>query len=84
LISFHIKKKVKDLLNEYKINDHSKDICNKIENSLVGVDDLFNKITKRDKTDKNYFSHFVFYLYNYEKWFFTKIGRNKKSIIIDI
>ena len=81
---FSYKKTVKDLLNEYKVNDYNNDICNKIEKSLVGVDDLFNKITKSDKNDKNYFSHFVFYLYNYEKWFFTKRGRNKKSIILDI
>ena len=77
---FSYKKKVKELLNEYKINDDSNDICNKIEKSLIGVDDLFNKIAKNDKNDKNYFSNFVFYLYNYEKWFFMKRGRNKKSI----
>jgi hypothetical protein len=75
---FSYKKKVKDLLNEYKVNDYNNDICNKIEKSLVGVDDLFNKITKSDKNDKNYFSNFVFYLYNYEKWFFMKRGRNKR------
>ena len=75
---FTYKKKVKDLLNEYKVNDYNNDICNKIEKSLVGVDDLFNKIAKSDKNDKNYFSNFVFYLYNYEKWFFMKRGRNKR------
>jgi hypothetical protein len=75
---FTYKKKVKDLLNEYKVNDYNNVICNKIEKSLVGVDDLFNKIAKSDKNDKNYFSNFVFYLYNYEKWFFMKRGRNKR------
>ena len=81
---FSYKRKVKELLIEYKVNDDSNDICNKIEKSLVGVDDLFNKIIKSDKNDKNYFSNFVFYLYNYEKWFFMKRDRNKKRIIIDI
>ena len=82
---FSYKKKVKELLNEHKVNDYNiEDMYNKIENNLVGVEDLFNKLAKSDKTDKYYFSNFVFYLYNYEKWFFTKIGRNKKSIIIDI
>ena len=74
---FSYKKKVKELSNEYEINDYSNDMCNKIENSLVGVDDLFNKLAKSDKIDKNYFSNFVFYLYNYEKWFFMKRGRKK-------
>ena len=74
---FTYKKKVKELLSKYKINEYNDDICNKIEKSLVGVDDLFNKLAKSDKIDKNYFSNFVFYLYNYEKWFFMKRGRKK-------
>ena len=81
---FSYKKKVKELLNEYEINDYSNDICNKIEKNLVGVDDLFNKLAKSDKIDKYYFSNFVFYLYNYEKWFFMKRGRKKKNINIEI
>ena len=81
---FSYKKNVKELLNEYKVNDDNDDICNKIEKSLVGVDDLFNRIAKSDNNDKYYFSNFVFYLYNYEKWFFMKRGRNKKSIMTDI
>jgi len=80
---FSYKKKVKELLNEYKVNDDNDDICNKIEKSLVGVDDLFNRIAKSDNNDKYYFSNFVFYLYNYEKWFFMKRGRKKKNVIID-
>ena len=75
---FSYKKKVKELLNEYEINDYSNDICNKIEKNLVGVDDLFNKLAKSDRIDKYYFSNFVFYLYNYEKWFLMKKGRNKE------
>ena len=76
---FSYKKNVKELLNEYKVNDDNDDICNKIEKSLVGVDDLFNRIAKSDNNDKYYFSNFVFYLYNYEKWFFMKRGRKKKE-----
>jgi hypothetical protein len=81
---FSYKKKVKKLLIEYKVNDYNNDICNKIEKSLVGVDVLFNKIAVNDKIDKCYFSNFVFYLYNYEKWFFMKRGRKKMNLIIDI
>jgi hypothetical protein len=82
---FSYKKKVKELLNEYKVNDYNiEDMYNKIEKNLVGVEDLFNKLAKSDKTDKYYFSNFVFYLYNYEKWFFMKRGRKKKNINIEI
>ena len=82
---FSYKKKVKELLNEYKVNDYNiEDMYNKIEKNLVGVEDLFNKLAKSDKTDKYYFSNFVFYLYNYEKWFFMKRGRKKKNINIVI
>ena len=76
---FSYKKKIRELLIKYKVNDYNiEDMYNKIENNLVGVEDLFNKLAKSDKTDKYYFSNFVFYLYNYEKWFLMKKGRNKK------
>jgi hypothetical protein len=77
---FSYKKKIRELLIKYKVNDYNiEDMYNKIENNLVGVEDLFNKLAKSDKTDKYYFSNFVFYLYNYEKWFFMKRGRKKKN-----
>ena len=79
---FSYKKKVKELLNEYEINDINNEICDKIEKSLVGIDDLLNKRAKKD--DRKYFSRLVFYLYNYEKWFFMKRGRKKMNIRIDI
>jgi hypothetical protein len=82
---FSYKKKIRELLIEYKVNDYNiEDIYNKIEKNLIGVDDLFNKLAKSDKIDKYYFSNFVFYLYNYEKWFFMKRGRKKKNINIEI
>jgi hypothetical protein len=82
---FSYKKKIRELLIKYKVNDYNiEDMYNKIENNLVGVEDLFNKLAKSDKTDKYYFSNFVFYLYNYEKWFFMKRGRKKKNINIEI
>ena len=74
---FSYKKKVKELLFEYNIDDYSNDICSKIENNLIGVDELFNKIATND--NKYYFSNFTFYLYNYEIWFFNKKGRKSKK-----
>ena len=81
---FTFKKEVKDLLNEYNVIDDNNTICNKIKDSLVAVDDLLNNLAKKEE-NKNYFSNFTFYLYNYELWFFNKKGRqskrnNKKSL----
>lgn len=74
---FTYKKKVEELLYEYHVEDYSNDICSKIEQNLVGVDELFNKLENND--NKYYFSNFAFYLYNYELWFFSKKGRKSKK-----
>ena len=74
---FSYKKKVKELLYEYNVYDYYDDICSRIENNLVCVEDLFNKIATND--NKYYFSNFTFYLYNYEIWFFNKKGRKSKK-----
>ena len=80
---FSYKKTVKELLKEYAVNDDDNSICDKIKSSLVGVDALFNEISENDDNcDKNYFSSFVFYLYNYEKWFLIKRKRTKKDMNI--
>ena len=75
---FSFKKEVKDLLNEYNIKDDNNTICEKIKESLVAVDDLLNNLAEKEK-NKNYFSNFTFYLYNYELWFFRKKGRKPKA-----
>ena len=74
---FSFKKEVKDLLNEYNIKDDNNTICEKIKESLVAVDDLLNNLAEKEE-NKNYFSNFTFYLYNYELWFFRKKGRKTK------
>ena len=74
---FSFKKEVKDLLNEYNIKDDNNTICQKIKESLVAVDDLLNNLAEKEE-NKNYFSNFIFYLYNYELWFFRKKGRETK------
>ena len=57
--------------NESKIN------IEKIRESLNEVNTQLNKIIENyDETDA---SLFIFYLYNYERYFFIKAGRNKKS-----
>ena len=74
---FSFKKEVKDLLNKYNIRDDNNAIYTKIKESLSAVDNLLNNLSKKEK-NKNYFSNFIFYLYNYEFWFFKKKGRKSK------
>ncbi len=57
----------------------------KIENNISGLNNLLEELM--DNHDEKYFSFFIFYLYNYERWFSIKSGRNRKNknniIIID-
>ena len=50
-----------------------------IKESFVGVNTLLSDLIKKSKVDDNYFAFYVFYLYNYERWFFLKSPRNKKE-----
>ena len=75
---FTFKKEVKDLLNEYNVRDDNDTIFIKIKESLVTVDNLLNNLAENEE-NKNYFSNFTFYLYNYELWFFRKKGRKSKK-----
>jgi len=34
-------------------------------------------LEKIDEDDEEYFSRFIFYLYNYKRWFMNKKGRNR-------
>ena len=71
---FTYKKNVKDLI---KSDDLYKNInFRKIEDSLVGINKLLEK--KVQNFDSHYFSHFIFYIYNYERWFYIKKPRKYK------
>ncbi len=72
---FRNKKDIKDIQKEYQQNNDIK--FDKIEKSFVYVDNLLKKMIK--KQDENYFSLFIFYIYNYERWFAIKSPRNNKS-----
>ena len=72
---FSFKKTVRQLLKEKNVDDDN--ILKKIENNLVTVDNLLNKLVVKD--NRYYFSNFTFYLYNYESWFFKKKGRKSKK-----
>ena len=67
------KKSLDDLLNDYKINKNEIDYM-RIKNNIRGINDIFKDITK--KNEGKYFSMFIFYLYNYKRWFYLRKCRN--------
>ena len=48
-----------------------------IKESFVGIDNLLGDLV--NKYDDQYFAFFVFYLYNYERWFCIKSPRKGKK-----
>ena len=67
------KKSLDDLLNDYKINKNEIDYM-RIKNNIRGINDISKDITK--KNEGKYFSLFIFYLYNYKRWFYLRKCRN--------
>ena len=71
------KETVKDLINQ-KVFINSVD-ANKIQKSISGFEKSLKNVLKKNNNDMTYFSNFTFFLYNYERWFFRKKGRNIKK-----
>ena len=75
---FTLKKSVKDIINKYNNNHIDKEnLIKKIEQSLICVDKILNKID--DNIDEDYIARFIFCLYNYERWFHLKKSRKKRK-----
>ena len=70
---FTLKKSVKEIIEYNNLEIKTIDF-GIIEKSFVGIDKLF-KIIKW-KNGEYYLTHFIFYLYNYERWFYLKKTRN--------
>ena len=71
---FTYKKDISSLIDEYNflnVNDI------KIKNNLIGVNHLLNEISKEN--DDKYYSLFLLYVFNFERWFYIKKGRNRKK-----
>ena len=66
---YTMKKNVKDWQN---LTEES---CRKIEEHLNNMNEL-EKVLKDNNNNSDYFSNFIFYLFNYERWF--SIRRNRK------
>ena len=74
---FTYKKKVSELFFKYFDDNYNGIDVKKIEDNLIGVDVLLKEIANNNNDE--YFSLFTFYLYNYELWFSSKHGRNRKQ-----
>ena len=72
---FTLKKNINDIIIKYDYLDKDID-CERIQKSLFGVDKFLNKIMSQN--DKEYLTMFIFLLYNYERWFYNKIGRKAR------
>ena len=73
---FTLKKSVKDIINVYNNkNNDCQNLIEKIEQNLIGLDKIVNKI--KENNDEDYMALFIFCLYNYERWFYL---RKRKTI----
>ena len=72
---FTLKKNLNYILLKYDIPEKDID-CERIQKSLYGLDNLLIKIMSEN--DKEYLTMFIFLLYNYERWFYNKIGRKSR------
>ena len=49
----------------------------KIQNNFLGVNHLLNEIS--EKNDDKYYTLFLLYVFNFQRWFYIKKGRNHKK-----
>ncbi len=70
---YTLKKKVSEIEN---VSDEARKT---IEDNLPKLDVLLNDIYDNNGKDNKYLSYFIFYLFNYENWFFNKRERKKRN-----
>jgi hypothetical protein len=57
---------------------HSVINYDKIQNSFNELENLLKSIMKKNNSDLEYFKAFIFYMFNYERWFCIKTPRKSK------
>ena len=72
---FIYKKELKDITKIYNL---SLEKINQLSSLFDRVDNLLLDIYQKD-CSKNYLSHFISLMYNYERWFYIKRGRSRSS-----
>ncbi len=71
---FTFKKTLEEVVNQYNNNNNKYIDLDKIKKNLVTIDELLKKKSEKDSDE---YTLFLFYIYNYERWFKNKKPRNK-------
>ena len=71
---FTYKKDILTLINE---NNAANVNYTKIQENFIGVNHLLNKIS--EKNDDKYYTLFLLYIFNFQRWFYIKRGRVLKK-----
>jgi hypothetical protein len=71
---FTYKTDIFTLINEHNASNVN---YNKIQNNFIGVNHLLNKIS--EKYDCKYYTLFLLYIFNFQRWFYIKRGRILKK-----
>jgi len=71
---FTYKKDIYTLANEYNAVNVN---YAKIQENFVGANHLLSEISK--KNDAKYYTLFLLYTFNFQRWFYIKKGRNRKK-----
>ena len=80
-IDLFLLKKDFDIFKKENEDNYEKVNFDKIKKSINGLNKFLDDEAKNKNNNENYFSLFVFYLYNYESFFLVKRPRNKKILI---
>ena len=75
------KKKVENLVQEKNMEETNIN-CNKIQKcfeEIKGIENILKNLKTETKYDKIYFQKFLFYLFNYERWFCMRTPRKSKK-----
>ena len=75
---FTCKKNIRELLNEKNIDEAGINY-DKIQNSFNELENLLKSIIEKNNSDLEYFKAFIFYMFNYERWFCIKTPRKSKK-----
>lgn len=71
---FTYKKDIFTLVNEYNAVNVN---YGKIQKNFIGANDILNDISKNNNS--KYYTLFLLYAFNFQRWFYIKKGRNRKS-----
>ena len=75
------KKNLDDLIYDYGMSISNIDLMS-IQNNVNAIKEILGEI-KRD-SDSKYLSFFIFFLYNYKRWFYLKKERKYTSIVKEL